>query len=725
MRSYYCLLLFLYTTIALSQENLKTQKFSDSISYYLQVATFNKNGNNYQQAYVNIQKAIQLAQDSKNINKEAESEAFLASLYFNLKRYDDAIESYYKSIALYSLEEPSADLAFCHYGLGLCFLEKEDYEKAELSLKNAGKIYDLLEIPNVQDLLNLQRGIVYKAKGKKKDAVKIFNQIIAKPAEQDVHKVQPEAFLQMGLIEFESGRNNLSLNYLQRALEQNLTTHNTDQRLIIFENLSNVHEKMSNLNEAYFFLKKHKQLHDSIQHSNKKKNGAVAFDKFKENERLKTIEQQTKENAEQRKLIRVSKLTTVLSIALITILSLLSLSLYKNNIIKKRTNQLLQDSNSELEIAKNKAEKALRARAEFLSTVSHELRTPLNAINGITHLMIEEDPKESQKEYLKSLKFSGTYLLTYINEILEINRIESENIEIEKIEFNLKQLLDDIQNALKELASQNNVEFVLEKDDNIAAFVLSDPTKLSQILINLINNALKFTENGRVLVRAKVLDDSETEQEIYFEVVDNGIGIPADKQNIIFESFSQGSVEINRKYGGTGLGLAIVKRLVSMLGGEIKLNSATGLGSNFNFSLRFKKAEDIKDYKIFINDSDFVGKEILLVEDNKINQMITRKMLEKKKIKCQVVENGEDAIEALRQKKYNLVLMDVHLPGINGTIATQQIRTFDNETPIVALTAISLNENRENLLSFGMNDVLTKPFNPDNFYRIIATSMRH
>ncbi len=726
MKSYFCLLLFLCVTIVFGQDDAETEKFSDSIHYYVQLATFNKNGNNYQNAYINIHKAIKLAQASKNIRKEAEAEAFLGNLYFNLKRYDDAIDNYQKSISLYTHGEPNADLAYCYYSLGLCYLEQGNYEKAELSLNNSGKIYDALEIPTARDLLNLQRGIVYKAKEKKAEAAKIFNQIIAKPADSDIHKIQPEALLQMGLIEFESGRNNLALNYLQRALSRNEITNNLDQRLIILKNLSNVHERTSNLNKAYYFLKRHNQLHDSIENANKKNNGAVAFDKFKENERLKTIQQQTRENAEQKKLIRVSKLTTVLSIALISILSLLSLSLYKNNLIRKRTNQLLQESNSELEIAKNKAEKALQARAEFLSTVSHELRTPLNAINGITHLMIEEDPKESQKEYLKSLKFSGTYLLTYINEILEINRIESENIEIEKIEFNLKQLLDDIQNALKELASQNNVEFVLEKDDSISQFVMSDPTKLSQILINLINNALKFTENGKVIVRAKVISDTETEQEIYFEVVDNGIGIPTEKQKIIFESFSQGSVEINRKYGGTGLGLAIVKRLISMLGGEIKLNSAIGIGSNFNFALTFEKAEGIEiNNRFFVNDSEFVNKEILLVEDNKINQMITRKMLEKKKIKCEVVDNGEDAIEAIRLKKYDLVLMDVHLPGINGTIATQQIRIFDNDTPIVALTAISLNENRENLLSFGMNDVLTKPFNPDNFYRIIATSMRH
>jgi len=246
---------------------------------------------------------------------------------------------------------------------------------------------------------------------------------------------------------------------------------------------------------------------------------------------------------------------------------------------------------------------------------------------------------------------------------------------------------------------------------------------LSQIFINLINNALKFTANGTVSVIAKLRSLQNENAVVYFQIVDTGIGIPEDKLQTVFESFSQGSIEINRKFGGTGLGLTIVKKLVRMLGGRIRLKSVVGEGSTFSFELNFKV--DLKPIllksKILNYDPElFMNKKILLVEDNKINQMITKKMLLNKGIECTIIDNGEEAIQIVKKRKFDLVLMDVHLLGINGTIATQQIREFDSKTPIIALTAISLNENREMLLSFGMNDVITKPFIPEDFYTVIA-----
>ena len=401
----------------------------------------------------------------------------------------------------------------------------------------------------------------------------------------------------------------------------------------------------------------------------------------------------------------------------------MSLSLYKNNIIRTQSNKLLEDKNKELILAKEKVEKASNARSEFLSTVSHELRTPLNAINGITHLLLQEKPKKTQMHYLESLQFSGNYLTKSINDILEINKIDSSKAEIEKIHFNLKLLLENMQSSLKELASENQNNFIFEIDSEIPEYIIGDPTKLSQILMNLINNALKFTHNGDVIVTTKLATLEDKKANIYFEVKDSGIGIPEDKQETIFDSFSQGSIDINRKYGGTGLGLTIVKKLVCLLGGEISLESKVNEGSTFRFELPFKvtkKPHKIDKKNNKIDTITFVDKKILVVEDNKINQMITKKMLENKGIVCHIIDNGEESIEVCKYNKYDLILMDVHLPGINGTIATQQIRKFDTITPVIALTAISLNENREMLLSYGMNDVITKPFAPEDFYTIIG-----
>ena len=718
MKYFFVYVLF-FNTLLFAQPNEKT----DSTAYYNRLSNSYVQDNNYKNALLNTQKAIFYAEKNKNIKDQAYQNFYLGKLYFDLKKYDDAVESLLKSSELYANLDPSSYQADMYYHLGLSFMATANFDRATLYFNKAKSIYTTLNIPDTAELFTLQTGLIYKSKNKSDLALSVFNTIIAKPDSPDLSNTKAEALYQTGRIEAFKSRNNLALNYLNKALDLNSKTENLEQKSNILFALSTVYEKMLDKNNAYLHLKQHLNLKERIAILNNKRLGIDDYTKFKESERLKEIVQTNNENIEQAKASKFSKLISILAIALVSILSLLSLSLYKNNIIRNQSNLLLKEKNKELEIAKDKAEKASKARSEFLSTVSHELRTPLNAINGITHLLLEEKPKKTQMDYLSSLKFSGDYLTKFINEILEINKIESHNIEIEYTSFNLKQLLTDIQNSLKELAFINNNNFTLEIDHAIPDYLIGDPTKLSQIILNLINNALKFTKNGDVKVIAKLENLENENATLYFEITDTGIGIPPDKLVSVFDSFSQGSIEVNRKYGGTGLGLTIVKKLITILEGQIKLTSIVGQGSTFSFELAFKTSEKIspveKTSKIDY-DSKLLNKKILLVEDNRINQMITRKMLLNKQIICEVIDNGEDAIDLVRKNKFDLVLMDVHLPGINGTIATELIRTFDTNTPIIALTAISLDENREMLLSFGMNDVITKPFIPEEFYTVIA-----
>jgi signal transduction histidine kinase/CheY-like chemotaxis protein len=714
---------FLLCVGLLFSQTKKSEK-TDSVSHYLQMANFNANVNNFKNSLDFTQKAIDYAHANKDVMAEAGALSTLGIFYLELKKYDDAIENFHKSIRLYNTQQPSDEQAFAYYNLGLGYMEKENYSQAEVSFNQAKTIYETIKIPDAIDLLNLQKGIVYKAKGKYKQAQVIFSSLIGKPETQETAPVKAEALYQMGTIEAEQGRNNLAINYMNRSLELNKIARNIDLESKVYKSMSAVYEDMSDMGEAFVALKKHLELKDTISAITSERLGTEDYNKFKESERLKNIEEMKRENKQQKDANRFAKVISILAIALISILSLLSLSLYKNNIIRNQSNLLLKEKNNELQLAKDKAEKASKARAEFLSTVSHELRTPLNAINGITHLLLEESPKKTQLNYLESLKFSGNYLLTFINEILEINRIESSNVQAEAINFNLKLLLENIQNSLREMAQQNNNRYIVEIDDAIPDNLIGDPTKLSQIFINLINNALKFTQNGEVKVIAKLMELGEESTSIYFKIVDTGIGIPEDKQETIFDSFSQGSIEINRKYGGTGLGLNIVKKLIDILGGQIRLESKVGKGSTFSFGLKFGVGSVMTvDVNNEYDETVFINKKILLIEDNKINQMITKKMLENKQMLVEIIDNGEDAIEAVKNNYYDLVLMDVHLPGINGTIATQTIRTFDTHTRIIALTAISLNENREMLLSYGMNDVITKPFDPDNFYKVLSVNV--
>ncbi|MFN3753763.1 ATP-binding protein [Flavobacterium sp.] len=716
--------ILLFHTLCFGQRKVITTAV-DSTAYYIELSHFNKKINNYKSSLFFSQKAINYAKVKGDTQQKSDALFSLGSTYFELKKYNDAVEIFAKCAALLSSIPPTSQQAICYYNMGMCYMNLDDFAKAELNFNKAQAVYNILKI-DASEPLKLQKGILYKNKGKTELASKLFNEIISKSDLEDIYNTKAEALYQMGIIEESLNHNNLAINYLNRALALNVRDNNLDQKANILLSLSRTNEKLLNLKKSHDYLKEHLAIKDSLQLMSNQKLDANDYQEFKESERMKALEQMTKENEAQQKTNKFVKLISILAIALISILSLLSLSLYKNNIIRTRSNELLQEKNLELQMAKEKAEKASKARAEFLSTVSHELRTPLNAINGITHLLIEDNPKQNQLHYLNSLKFSGNYLLTFINEILEINRIDSNNIEIEYIDFNLKQLLTDIQNSMNEIASKNNNKFTLDIDEKIPEIVLGDPTKLSQIFINLINNALKFTQNGEVNVIAKLVDQGSDFTRINFEIRDTGIGIPEEKQETIFDSFSQGSIEINRKYGGTGLGLTIVKKLVDLLGGEIGLKSEVGLGTSFAFELNLLNgSQKVQPEKqIFYTDDILVGKNVLVVEDNKINQMVTKKMLENKGMKCKIVDNGEEAIEVMRAKNdFDLVLMDVHLPGINGTIATQNIREFETKKPIIALTAISLNENREMLLSFGMTDVITKPFEPENFYRVIAQNL--
>lgn len=718
MKYFFVYVLF-FNMLLYSQPNEKT----DSTAYYSSLSNSNIQNNNYKNALSYTQKAILYATKNKNTKDQAHQNLNLGEIYYSLKKYDDAIESFLKSATLLKNFDPSPDHAAVYYHLGSCYMKKENFDSASMYFQRAKSINNILKIPDTAELFNLQKGLIYKSKNKLSSALSVFKTIIAKPNTLDLLNTKAEALYQIGSIEATKNRNNLALNYLNKALQLNGKTQNQEQKSNILLALSSIYEKMLDKNNAYSYLKQHLNLKESITILNNERLGIDDYQKFKATERLKEIAQTNYENKEQEKASKFSKLISILAIALISILSLLSLSLYKNNIIRNQSNLLLKEKNKELEVAKDKAEKASKARSEFLSTVSHELRTPLNAINGITHLLLEENPKKTQMDYLSSLKFSGDYLTKFINEILEINKIESNKFEIEYTSFNLKQLLINIQNSLKELAFINNNNFKLEIDPAIPDYLIGDTTKLSQIILNLINNALKFTKNGVVTVIANLDSIEDKKATIYFEITDTGIGIPEDKLLSVFDSFSQGSIEVNRKYGGTGLGLTIVKKLTKILGGQINLKSTVGKGSTFSFYLLFQisaqpsliEAKPKTNYQ-----AKLLNKKILLVEDNKINQMISKKMLERKGINCTIIDCGEDAIEIAKNNKFDLILMDVHLPGINGTIATQEIRIFDPTTPIIALTAISLNENRDMLLSFGMNDVITKPFIPEEFYNVIA-----
>lgn len=317
--------------------------------------------------------------------------------------------------------------------------------------------------------------------------------------------------------------------------------------------------------------------------------------------------------------------------------------------------------------------------------------------------------------------------MNFINDILQINKIEADKLETLTTDFNLKKTLQEVIDSLQQSAKENNTKIILEYDNQIPDHLMSDPLKLSQIFMNLLGNALKFTKNGEVKVIAKLLEKIDDKVTLYFEVADTGIGISKEKQKNIFEGFEQGSIQINREYGGTGLGLTIVKSLLGLFNSKIQLESELGKGSSFFFKLDIKSKDNLTDDETpsekTKKDYNFKGLHILIVEDNKINQVITKKMLAKKEISADIANNGYEAIELAQTNTYDAILMDIHMPGISGEEATIQIRKFDSKIPIIALTAISLDDSLESFYAAGCNDVVTKPFKPEIFYKKIGENI--
>lgn len=375
---------------------------------------------------------------------------------------------------------------------------------------------------------------------------------------------------------------------------------------------------------------------------------------------------------------------------------------------------------NQLEVATEELAKSTKAKSEFLATMSHEIRTPMNAILGMTHLLKQDSPRKDQVEPINILDFSGRTLLSLIDDVLDFSKIEAGKIEFENIEFELSKLINVIMESFKATASNKGIELKNEVEEGIPNVLIGDPARLTQILNNLVSNALKFTEEGQVKVEVNTVGDYDDAVRLKFSIKDTGIGIEEERVDSIFESFTQASQNTKRLFGGTGLGLTISKQLAELQGGNISVESKEGEGSTFMVELTFDKATSTTEVEEHIKkEADIhgiTGLKVLLAEDNVVNQKVMIRFLERWNIEMEVVNNGEEALEALKESNFDVILMDLQMPKMDGYEASEQIRKLDDpykrNTPIIALTAAALKEVREKVYASGMNDFVTKPFNP-------------
>jgi len=393
----------------------------------------------------------------------------------------------------------------------------------------------------------------------------------------------------------------------------------------------------------------------------------------------------------------------------------------------------LESLNDDLKKEQEKIQEMSQAKEEFLSHMSHELRTPLNAVIGVSHLMMGDEVRPEQRENLEVLYASANHLLSLVNDVLDFAKIESGAIEFETIDFDIRATIREIEKIYALNARQKSLYFKVEIDPKVPNGVVGDQIRLKQILTNLVNNAIKFTDKGGIIVHVKCLDSDEPQHVLLqISVTDTGIGIPADKLAHIFDTFTQAESHTTRKYGGSGLGLAITQKLVLSQGGNIEVRSTYGEGSTFTFNLILPISARLDTYcaptETTLNDlpisPSFKGMRILIAEDDRFNQFVMRKLMDKWELSYQIVSNGREVLDALMaEEPFDLVLMDFEMPEMGGLEATERIRSFSDpyfqNLPIIALTASAIATVKEQVLSYGMNGFTPKPIAPEELKALI------
>jgi|GEM_PF-1371913 Signal transduction histidine kinase len=397
--------------------------------------------------------------------------------------------------------------------------------------------------------------------------------------------------------------------------------------------------------------------------------------------------------------------------------------------VGQRTTELRQAMDN-LSKMKDQAETATRAKSEFLSNMSHEIRTPMNAVIGFGNLLKQTKLTNTQKDYVETICSSGELLLSLINDILDISKIESQKITLEEIDFNLESLVNNILRILRQKAMDKKIGLNIVYPESVPRYFKGDPTRIEQIFLNLVGNAIKFTDKGNVTVTVRAPDgeiaDSAERTALEISIKDTGIGISGEKHQVIFEAFAQVDASITRKFGGTGLGLAITKALVQMMGGTIRVESEEGKGSDFIIDLALKNAPppvgevtplgDTKEYGL-----ETKGVSVLVVEDNPLNQKLMAILLKQLDCIADMANNGAEAVDMAGKKKYDIILMDLQMPVMDGYKATEIIRgvQVNKTTPIIALTAKVFQEDQEKCAACGMNDFLTKPVETKTLRKMI------
>jgi len=395
----------------------------------------------------------------------------------------------------------------------------------------------------------------------------------------------------------------------------------------------------------------------------------------------------------------------------------------------RMANQAISERDKAI-IEKEQARASAQFKQQFLANMSHEIRTPMNSVIGLANLLLRSPLEGSQKKYVRMIQSASEQLMSIINDILDISKIEAGKMSLESVPFNLREVISNVNNILVMKAEEKGLKIRIEIEDSIPQYIKGDPSRLAQVLINLVGNSIKFTSQGYIAVKVSLKQRLENVDLILFEVTDTGIGISKEKAENIFESFTQADSDTSRKYGGTGLGLTISRQLVELQGGNIGLESEPGVGTRFYFEIPYLQTDNPADNsesdpEIFINDLEDLR--ILLAEDNEFNRIVAEDTIRDylKNVKIDHCSNGREAVEAVEKNDYDVVLMDIQMPEMDGYEAMQKIRSLGNKgkVPVIAMTANATPEEITKCFESGANEYVSKPFLPGTFFKALKKVM--
>ncbi|MBS1515641.1 MAG: response regulator [Bacteroidetes bacterium] len=676
--------------------------------------------------------------DEKDVNiAKAVALNNIGLIYRMAKDYKKALEKFEEALAIRKKYNDESLIAHSYIYIGGIYSNLEQFENAERYLNMSLEIYKKLKDHTNTGKVIINISNLYFKKNDKEKAVRYRNDAIDLFLANE--KLFAAADAMADLAEYYKTDNSFdeAINSSFRAYNIASDNRYTSIKQHSLKLLSDLYLAKDDSKEAYRYLKIYDDLKDSLarQEAQRKIVNLEFSNELQRRDREMNL-MKTENKLKELTIDNQKRRNTLLLIIVIIFFILLLVIFFAFRIQRKNfkalqeRNKIIDESNKQIEQslallndAKEEAEKNARIKSEFLSIMSHELRTPMNAVLGMTQVVMEENPRKDQLENLETIKTSAESLLAIINDILDYNRLESGKMQLEEKDFSLKNLMTKLFKIFSVSIKQKGLELEYMYDDNLGEGFIGDEMRIGEVISNILGNAVKFTDKGKIFVEIKKIGIKDKSSLIRFTIKDTGIGIAQQNIKTIFDSFTQEKTDTTRKYGGTGLGLSIVSKLLELMNGKIYVESKVGEGSKFYFELELKNSDKKFEPPPAVSPSlkSVINiKKILIVEDNNVNQLVMKKMLHNTGLDIDIADNGKIGYEKVLKNKYDLIFMDLLMPEMDGYEATREIRNFDKEIPIIALTADVMKGVESKTKEAGMNGYLTKPVKKDELLKALS-----